>query len=246
MHWSPKYLEVVRALDLNMAEDRKATMVLDRMVKPSDLKQLEDLFRGRIAIVFGCGPSLENDINKVYEAGLHTKCVLVAADGAAKALLAYNVVPNVNVTDLDGDIPAIIRANYYGCITMVHAHSGNVKAILGVLPQLRGIVLGTTHSEPTEKVRNFGGFTDGDRAVHIAAYFKPDLIVLAGMDFGRVIGVYSGTYDPVRKHRGLMVGKELIEDLAAHTRIRILNITSSGENIRHVQPITIDRLQHMA
>jgi len=162
-----------------------------------------------------------------------------------KALLGYKIVPHVNVTDLDGDLPSIIMANHYGCITMVHAHAGNIRRLVAITPRFTGIVYGTTHSDPTEKVHNFGGFTDGDRAVHIVNHFHPRFIVLAGMDFGSVIGVYSGTYDPIRKPRGLRMGKMLIEELAAHTRTRILNVTSSGENIHNVHRITVDKLKHI-
>jgi 2-amino-4-hydroxy-6-hydroxymethyldihydropteridine diphosphokinase len=245
MPWSHKYLEVVRSLDLNMAEDKKATLILDRLLAKRDLKPVEDLIRDRPIIVFGCGPSLENDLNKVVDAGIQGKFILVAVDGAVKALLQYGIVPHINVTDLDGDIPSIIKANSYGCVTLVHAHSKNIKALITVIPQLKGVVYGTTHSEPTEKVYNFGGFTDGDRAVHIVAHFGPRFVVLAGMDFGNVIGVFSGTYDPVKKPRGLRIGKMQIEELAAHSRLRIFNLTSGGENIHHVQPIPIDRLRHI-
>jgi len=49
----------------------------------------------------------------------------------------------------------------------------------------------------------------------------------------------------VKKPRGLRIGKELIEDLAAHSKVRMFNMTSGGENIHHVQPITIDKLKHI-
>ena len=245
MPWSHKYLEVVRSLDLNMSEDRKATLILDRIIKQDDVGKVQAIIEGRPVIVYGCGPSLENDMNKIWESGLHARFVNVAVDGAVKALLQYNIVPQINVTDLDGDIPSIVRANQLGCVTMVHAHTESIRTILKVWPHLKGSVVGTTHSEPTGKVHNFGGFTDGDRAVHIVEHFKPYFIVLAGMDFGHVIGVYSGKYDPVKKHRGLMVGKAQIEDLAAHSKTRMFNITSSGENIQHVKPTTVDRLKNM-
>jgi 2-amino-4-hydroxy-6-hydroxymethyldihydropteridine diphosphokinase len=245
MHFSHKYLETVRALDLNPTEDRRATEILDRLIVRQDIGMLRDIIKDRPAIVFGCGPSLENDVNKVWLAGLHRRCVLVAADGAVKALLKYGIVPQLNVTDLDGDIPSIINANHLGCVTVVHAHAGNIREMAAVIPHLRGAVFGTTHSAPTEKVHDFGGFTDGDRAVHIVKHFQPKMIVLAGMDFGHVIGVYSGKYDPVRKPRGLREGKRLIEELAAHSKTRIYNMTSSGENIRHVEPITVENIARM-
>jgi uncharacterized Rossmann fold enzyme len=245
MHWSHKYLEVVRALDLNMSEDRRATLILDQFLKPQDLSLIKNLIEDKPVIIFGCGPSLENDLNKVFDAKLHTRCALVAVDGAVKALLQYRIVPHLNVTDLDGDIASIVLANQHGCVTLVHAHSANIKPIVSVMPHLKGVVFGTTHSGATERVHNFGGFTDGDRAVHIVEHFKPSFIVLAGMDFGHVIGVYSGQYDPVKKPRGLRVGKELIEELATHSKVKMFNLTSGGEVIRSVQKITIDRLSQI-
>jgi hypothetical protein len=42
-----------------------------------------------------------------------------------------------------------------------------------------------------------------------------------------------------------MVGKRQIEYLAAHTRIHMFNFTSSGENIHHVPPISLERLRQI-
>ncbi|MBD3388868.1 MAG: DUF115 domain-containing protein [Candidatus Altiarchaeales archaeon] len=245
MPWTHDYLEVVRALDLNLAEDRRSTLILDRMLKKQDLKPVEDLIRNRTVIVYGCGPSLENDLNKIWEAGIHKRSTSVAVDGAAHALLQYKIVPHINVTDLDGDLNSIVAANHYGSLTMVHAHADNIRAIVGLVPKLKGTVYGTTHSEPTEKVHNFGGFTDGDRAVYIVEHFKPRFIVLAGMDFGHLIGRFSGHYDAVKKPRGLRMGKYLIEELAGKSRTRILNVTSSGENIKNTKQITVERLRQI-
>ncbi len=245
MPWTSEYLEVVRSLDLNMAEDARATRILDRMIGENDTGRLEKLIRGRPVVIYGCGPSLENDLNKIWEEDVHKRVVHVAVDGAVKALLQYKIVPHVNVTDLDGDIKSILLANRYGCVTMVHAHADNIKNLVKYVPQLEGTVYGTTHSEPFGKIRNYGGFTDGDRAVHIVEHFKPRFIVLAGMDFGHVIGVYAGEYDPVKKPRGLRVGKMLVENVASHKRTRFFNVTSSGENIKNVQHITMDRLKQL-
>jgi len=60
------------------------------------------------------------------------------------------------------------------------------------VPKLRNPI-GTTQLKPFGKLHNFGGFTDGDRAVCLAEHFKAGLIILAGMDFEGEIGEYSGT-----------------------------------------------------
>ena len=40
-------------------------------------------------------------------------------------------------------------------------------------------------------VHNFGGFTDGDRAVFLAVQLGAKKLILAGMDFGKVVSKYS-------------------------------------------------------
>ena len=44
-------------------------------------------------------------------------------------------------------------------------------------------VIGTTQIEPISDVYNFGGFTDGDRAVFLAEHFGAKEIELVGFDF---------------------------------------------------------------
>ena len=59
------------------------------------------------------------------------------------------------------------------------------------LPQLERVVA-TTQTNPIGHVVNYGGFTDGDRAIHIAVYaLKMKKIILAGMDFGEYTTRYS-------------------------------------------------------
>lgn len=245
MTWTQEYLEYVRALDLNVVDDRRAASVLDQLIKGQDLKRLQSIISGRTVVIYGCGPSLENDIIKLQDSGILGRSVSVAIDGAVKAFLSYGLVPHVNVTDLDGDPYAIVKANRFGTATVVRAHSRNIKAMVVVVPKLSGLVYGTTHMEPTGKVYGFGGYTDGDCAIQVVERFGPRLIVLAGMDFGSVIGRYSGRYDPVRKPRHLRMSKEIIEGFARRTKTRIFNVTSGGENIQNTRPITIDKLRHI-
>jgi len=245
MEWTHKYLEIVRSLELNMAADRQAARVLERLISDGSTRKLARLIKGRPAIVYGCGPSLESDLNKIVNAGIDKKFISIAADGAVSACLRYKILPHVNVTDLDGNTDHIIYANRHGTMTVVHAHSDNVGELVKYMPKLKGSVLGTTHSDPTKKVHNWGGFTDGDRAVHIAEHFGADFIVLAGMDFGSIIGVHSGRYDKVRKPRNLKVGRMIIEDLAGHTNTKIFNMTHGGETIKNTIPITIEKLSHL-
>src|SRR5208283_2611339 len=96
--------------------------------------------------------------------------------------------------------------------------------------------IGSTQAHPRSNVRNFLGFTDGDRSVFLAAGMGAKLIALVGMDFGWHIGKYSkkAVASIEVKRKKLKIGKELLEWLAAETaeKIELYNITSNGENIK--------------
>ena len=78
---------------------------------------------------------------------------------------------------------------------IVHSHGDNINRLPYAI--LFKYCLGTTEDKPFGKIKNFGGFTDGDRCVFLANHFGASKIILIGMDFGIHIGRYSkiGTYD---------------------------------------------------
>lgn len=245
MYWSHKYLEIVRELDLDPTGDRESTQYLDRLLGHESLSDLEHLVNGRPVMVYGCGPSLETDIQKILDAGIEKKFISASVDGSVNILLKNNIVPHINVSDLDGDLDSIVTANKHGTMTVLHAHAGNAKQIHAAMPRLTGRVFGITRSKPTEKVHSFGGFTDGDMTVALVDHFRPKYIVLAGMDYGRVIGVHSGQYNPIRKPRSMKASKRLLEEHAKKTNTDIFNMTSGGEYIKHTQHADIHKLKAM-
>ena len=236
-----KYSEL-SGLGLNFRDDVKARDVLEGLLVSSDFGILRKLFRGRIVFVFGCGPSLESDLRRVKKSCLLSGVVVVAVDGAVKALLKHGVVPNVCVSDLDGDLRSLKTACRIGCVLVVHGHGDNIGRLRSVVPNLSGKVLGTTQVKPTRKIKNFGGFTDGDRAVHLADHYKPKAVILLGMDFGNRIGKYSGRKNKKAKITKLNVGKKLLEQLAGTARVRILNATSAGEPIKGIPHLGLEQL----
>jgi hypothetical protein len=175
----------------------------------------------------------------VKAAGLHRSCVLIAAGGAIKALLDVGVVPHIHVTDLDGDEHATAEANKEGTMTVVLAHGDNMELVREQVPHLRKVI-GTTQTEPFGKLLNFGGFSDGDRAAYLADHFGAKIIALAGMDFGRKIGEYTGSKNPDFTRKKLAVGKKLIEELAKKAESRIVNLTEKGEKLAGVPSRTIE------
>jgi uncharacterized Rossmann fold enzyme len=239
-----KYKEITNALKLHFERDGEARDILDSLIKNSDFSPVEKLIKGKTVFVFGCGPSLYMDVANLKNMNLLPESVLVAADGAAKALLENGVVPEVCVTDLDGDEKALIEAGKRGCVMVIHAHGDNIPKIRRLVPKLLGKKLGTTQVKPRDKIKNFGGFTDGDRAVHLAVRFKAKRIVLFGMDFEEKIGSYSGkTKKATMKVRKLTVGKKLLEELAGKTRIPILNATRTGADILNTTRIRAEDLE---
>ena len=245
------YIEIAKILDLDVGKDMEAAEILDRLIdnsnKKFDLKILEGLIKGKAVIVFGAGPSLKTDIKKVKANELWKKCTLIAADGAIKALLEENIIPEINVTDLDGDVKSIFKANGEGTITLIHAHGDNIPSVKKYVPEFKNIIFGTTQvqesMESFKNIYNFGGFTDGDRCVFLARHFKARTIALAGMDFGKVIGEYSGKYDFEFKLKKMEIAKKLLEEITGERKI--FNLTSEGEKLKNIPKIGIDEFKNM-
>jgi uncharacterized Rossmann fold enzyme len=239
-----EYDEIAEELGLDREKDLKAADLLNDLIKGGNIKPLR-LIRGRCVIVFGAGPSLSGDVEGIRSEGLHERCILIAADGAVKALLDRKLIPHIQVTDLDGDIDSIIKANKLGITTVVHSHGDNIEKLRDFIPALYDVI-GTTQLKPFRRLYNFGGFTDGDRAVFLANYFKAGLIGLAGMDFGSEIGEYSGIYEREFKLRKLEIGKKLLEELAGRSETKLFNLTGRGEDLRGIPRISVKQFREMS
>ena len=196
--WLKLYFEIANTMGYDISKDRLATKILSNYLKlyeaiyPSRI--LNFMINGRDVIVFGAGPTLEEGVRKVIEYKLVNKCVLIAANGATQALIENNLYPDLIVTDLDGNINYILQAIKHGSIPIIHGHGDNIDKLNKYIPEILKInkfIVGTTQVEPIEPVKNFGGFTDGDRAVFLATHFKAKRIFMIGMDFGDIVGKYS-------------------------------------------------------
>lgn len=192
--WEPIYRKIVEDLHFSLENDQKAADVLNTLLKQKSLMcidKLNDLIAGKEIIIFGAGPSLENSI--ITHKKMFVNALKIAADGATTALLKYNIFPDIIVTDLDGKVSDQLRANSHGSIVVIHAHGDNIDKIKKYVPRFKGEVVGTTQTnpEPYNNIHNFGGFTDGDRAVYLVEHFHAKKIYLVGFDFNNEIGPYS-------------------------------------------------------
>ena len=97
-------------------------------------------------------------------------------------------IPKVHVTDMEEDVDLLVNLEKKGCILVLHAHGDNIDRIRTVIPKLTKFI-GTTQVVPFNKIYNFTGFTDGDRAAIIAKKFGAKEIVLFGFDFEKAEGI---------------------------------------------------------
>jgi uncharacterized Rossmann fold enzyme len=166
--------------------------------------------------VFGAGPSLERV--KSSHNGIN-----IAADGACSYLLKLGIVPEMVVSDLDGRVADILEVDRSGGIVILHAHGDNIKKLKKHALKFKNL-FGTTQARPFGKLLNFGGFTDGDRAVFLAEHFKPARINLYGMDFEQDPGTYSLTKakNIEIKRKKLIWAKRLLDILIHDSDIEIV------------------------
>jgi len=226
VEWEPLYRDIVSKLSLDVSLDRTATNILTKMLRNCDpeplLQQLKDKIIGHDVIVFGAGPSLDRHIKLILSEGGYRGSVHVAADGAVRALRKYNMHCDFLVTDLDGVGDDLTQYTENGTLPVIHAHGNNIALLKRVLPSVSP-VLGSTQVQPTKRAFLWGGFTDGDRACYMVSEYRPRRIILAGMDFGRVVGRWSKPERPMdhpadeRKAAKLEIGRFLLTRLAARS-----------------------------
>lgn len=176
--WAPYYEKILDDFGFSReADERAARFLADRLggvrIPSSDL---DELLRGRRVTVAGNAPRLAREVRRI-------EGVVIAADEATSVLLAHGRRPDLIVTDLDGTVEDQIAANLEGAIAVVHAHGDNIPAIERWAGRFEGRTMATTQSRPFDDVHNFGGFTDGDRAVLLAAHFGARALRLVGFDF---------------------------------------------------------------
>jgi len=244
--WWPWYNRIAEEFGYDPGKDQLAADILSRLISQNsiDPRFLKDIISDKPVLVFGAGPSLEEDLQRLAELGLLGKFVIVSADGATTALLKVaKVTPEVVVSDLDGNLKDLFHANRLGSVMVIHGHGDNINRLKRYVPRFEKVI-GTTQVEPRPNVYNFGGFTDGDRAVFLAIAMEAKLVVLAGMDLGRTVGKYSkrrvkSVHTKILK---LKICKELLEWLASRVKFPLYNVTAHGERIKGFTDITPSEL----
>ncbi len=202
--WEPIYLDILEDMGFSREEDEHAAIILSRMLNTdntTDPSVLRKLIAGKSVIVCGNAPCLKDQLEVTDISGK----TIIAADGATAVLVDRGIIPDIIVTDLDGDLEKEILANKRGSVVVVHAHGDNIDKLERYVPLMKDMI-GSTQSTPLVNVYNFGGFSDGDRCVFLADEFHASEIKLLGFDLDDV------NVTDIKKKK-LIWAKKLIGDL---------------------------------
>lgn len=235
--WEGWYKEILDTLGFSREGDENTAALLDKILDEKGCLTIEE-FSDEIMkkkdtskfIVVGAGPSIKKHIKYVKENYDLNDYILVSADGATTAMLEDDLVPDIVATDLDGKMEDLLAANSLGSYFVIHAHGDNEELIVKWTTSFDKI-LGTTQSKPVGHLYNFGGFTDGDRAMFFTLALGCEEMILAGMDFGTTVTKYSrpniegatGPADEV-KTKKLIFAERLLAWIKENTDVNVINL----------------------
>jgi len=200
--WLPIYLDVIDDMGYDQNDDETSARLLKMIMCNRDLIDDDEL---------GMHISEESTIyGGAYKGGSVPLGTVIATGSSIPILLSENIIPDIIVTDLDGDVESQKKASRMGSVTVMHAHGDNAEAIIEHAQDFSGKVILTTQSRPDMVIYNFGGFTDGDRAVCIARHFHSS-VKLEGFDFDNIMSKDGS--DPNVKKKKLQWAKRIIFEL---------------------------------
>ena len=200
-NWEPHYREILGYFGFDRAADEEAARLIASLMVRDDIGILTGLTEGNEVTVCGNAPGLKDELGAV-------RGVVFAADAAAEVLDAHGIRPHAIFTDLDGATDRFIAMNARGTVVVIHAHGDNMPLLRHWVPRFPGPVVATTQAAPLPHVYNFGGFTDGDRAVFAADELGASRIALVGFDLD------DKNVDPLK--RGKLVWARKLLALIGH------------------------------
>ena len=236
--WKKRYFSILKELNYSEKKDKESAIILDSILKKNNsIEKIRKLIQGKTVFVIGSGPSLSIAIPKLKKL---KKSIKIAADSSLKPLIDNEIIPDIIVTDLDGNEDAIKKMSKTKSIFVIHAHGDNIEK-LQMVKKIKNCI-GTTQTNPFNKIQNFGGFTDGDRGVFLANYFDAKKIILFGMDFGNQIGKFSNTKrsDREMKLKKLKIGKDLLIWLSTITKSELFTTSKPIEGFKKISYKNLD------
>ena len=235
--WKKRYSEIRKEFNYSEKKDKESAVILNSIIKKSNINEkIISLVKDKTVFVIGSGPSLSTAIPVLKN---FKKTIKIAADSSVKLLVENEIIPDIVITDLDGDESTLKKIGKKS-IFIVHAHGDNIEKLEFVKKFTKCI--GTTQSNPFEKIQNFGGFTDGDRGVFLANHFDAKKIILFGMDFGEKIGRHSNTKKSERKIKLMKLhkGKLLLEWLSTITKSELFTTSKPIKGFKKISYKNVD------
>ena len=235
--WKKWYSNILKEFEYDEKKDKEAAIILNSILKRSTINnEILNLIKNKTVFVIGSGPSLSTAIPKLKNL---KKSIKIAADSSVKPLVDNGIIPDIVITDLDGDENSLKKIATKS-IFVVHAHGDNINKLK--FSKKFKKCIGTTQSKPFSKIQNFGGFTDGDRGVFLANHFGAKKIILFGMDFGERIGKYSNTKKSERtiKLMKLNKGKLLLEWLSTITKSELFTTSKQIKGFKKISYKNVD------
>jgi 2-amino-4-hydroxy-6-hydroxymethyldihydropteridine diphosphokinase len=244
------YDEIIASLGYSYEDDTNSRDQLSALLRSnSQARESLGRFRSKVfhgtAFAIASGPSLTRDLYEIAWILRKKTVAVIAADGAGDALAKLGILPHAIVSDLDSCSDSMLISQSKERLLFVHAHGDNITRIRELTPLFGTHVVGTTQVDPSPRVTNYGGFTDGDRACYIATAFHPNEIVLAGMDLSEN---YSSQHREGKQNRKptskkLDLGRQSLEFLIERAKeIEFVNATGEGATIKGAQHLSYKEL----
>ncbi len=203
--WEPVYSRIIEEMGYSRTQDEASARLLRQLAANKEIldpDELRPLMTKGVTVV---GAAASPD-SLVGAAG-----TLICAGSAASIMLRAGVIPGLLVTDLDGDVEDQAELCRRGATAVLHAHGDNHQLIQDHIDLFSGPMLMTTQSRPDLLLENFGGFTDGDRAVCMARHLGAERIELIGFDFDRP--VVNDEEDAEAKRRKIQWARRIIVEM---------------------------------
>jgi len=207
--WLPIYRDILEDMHYSKKNDEKCARELALLLKdrrPVSLDSIRKEISGKQVVVTGGGIT-ERAIDSIPDVPIF------ASGSSIRSLMERARTPMMIFTDLDGDLRAQRKACSNGSIAVIHAHGDNI-ARLKEVERFEREVIGTCQCEPISPLLNFGGFTDGDRAVAFALEMGASEITLVGFRFDAPVP------NTETKRKKLVWAKKIIAILARHGNIK--------------------------
>lgn len=190
--WEPVYERILADMGFDRTADERARDRLATLCAGNAGAVLSSLdYSGQTVAIAGGAETLTAEFAVARSAD-----VVVAASVAAERLREEGIAVDCMVTDLDKTPETARQLTTEGIPVAVHAHGDNVPAVEEhVLGFDHEFLLPTTQARPTDRIHNFGGFTDGDRAAFLADALGAERLVFPGWEFDDL------SVDPIKRQK---------------------------------------------